>query len=180
MRACLDACVLVPTALRGILMRMAEAGAFDPIWSERIFEEWRHADLRFHPDAENALNVEQALLSARWPNAMVDGGSSLEISLPDPDDVHVVAAAVSGKADFLVTANLRDFPQSAMRKTNVVISHPDLFLLNFYEDLGDAVTEAVKAELELAHAATGESFSQKAFLKRIGLPRLAKRLDAAV
>lgn len=176
MRACLDACVLVPTALRGILMRTADAGAFEPVWSERIFEEWRRADLKLNPNAN--LGVEQALLKDKWRSATVypDVGLEKSIALPDENDVHVLAAAVSGQAELLVTANLRDFPINAMSRFGIGLRHPDAFLLELLEDWFDAVSLAIDAEYDAAKTATGEEFTKRAFLKRIGLPRVSKRL----
>ncbi|MEM9716098.1 MAG: PIN domain-containing protein [Pseudomonadota bacterium] len=178
MRACLDACVLVPTALRGILLRLAEVGAFEPIWSDRIFEEWRRADLRIHPEAERSLGVTQALLKDKYRSAMIAADPTLEaqIALPDPNDAHVLATAVTGKADVLVTANLRDFPQSAMARFGIGLRHPDAFLLAIFENHEADIRSAIDQEWELAKAATGEAFTKKAFLKRISLPRIAKRV----
>ena len=178
MRAFLDACVLVPTALRGILLRMAEAGAFEPVWSERVFDEWTRADLRLHPDAGGALAVEQALLRDRWRLSMVHGDAALEaqIALPDENDIHVLAAAVTGRADFLVTANTRDFPQSAMTRFGVGLRHPDAFLLQLFDERADDLVQAAAVEHDLAKKATREEFTKRAFLKRIGLPRVAKAL----
>ena len=176
MRACLDACVLVPTALRGILMRMAEAGAFEPIWSDRIFEEWRRADIKLNPDAN--IGVTQALLKDRWKTAMIAADLALEdsISLPDDNDRHVLATAVSGEAVVLVTANLRDFPQRAVARFHIGLRHPDAFLLELSDDWKPTLLSVVETEFGLARHATGEDFTQKAFLKRIGLPRVAKLL----
>ena len=176
MRVCLDACVLVPTALRGILLRLVGDGAFEPIWSEQIFEEWRRADIRIHPEAAAALAAEHALLKDRWPDAMAraDEGFIEQIALPDPNDRHVLASAVQGGADVLVTANVKDFPKAAMARFGIGLRHPDAFLLELAELWRPQIADAIDRELELAHRATGEAFSQKAFLKRIGLPRIAK------
>ncbi|MEM0976946.1 MAG: PIN domain-containing protein [Pseudomonadota bacterium] len=178
MRACLDACVLVPTALRGILLRMAEADAFEPIWSDRIFEEWRRADMRLHPDAEAVLGATQALLRDRWRDASIVENTELEdrIALPDADDRHVLATAVLGQADILVTANLRDFPLAATSRFGIALRHPDAFLLELLEVWRDPVQGAVDEEYRLAMNVTKQTFSKRAFLKRIGLPRTAKAL----
>ncbi|MEO0342246.1 MAG: PIN domain-containing protein [Pseudomonadota bacterium] len=174
MRACLDTCVLVPTALRGILLRLAEAGAFEPLWSARIFDEWSRADLKLNPNANTGVTM--ALLRDRWKAAMIAADETLEeiISLPDVNDVHVLATAVAGKADLLVTANLRDFPQTAMARFGIGLRHPDAFLLELSDAWMAELRQAIEAEFELAIKATGEMFTKKAFLKRIGAPRVAK------
>lgn len=56
--------------------------------------------------------------------ALIDG-----LSLPDPDDRHVLAAAIAGNADVIVTYNLKDFPASQLAPCGIEALHPDDFLL---------------------------------------------------
>ncbi len=52
------------------------------------------------------------------------------ISLPDPDDRHVLAAAIVGRCDVLVSQNLKDFPREVLEPHGIEVMHPDDFLLN--------------------------------------------------
>ena len=98
MRVLVDACVLYPTVLREIVLGCAGAGAFAPLWSARILEEWARAVGRMGPGEEAVARGEIAVVRARWPEAevAVDPATEARLWLPDPDDVHVLAAAVDG------------------------------------------------------------------------------------
>jgi hypothetical protein len=104
--AVLDACVLVPVALADTLLRVAEKGLYRPLWSDRILTEAREATEEIHP----GLDAGKRFTSMReaFGDALVTGWEELEpaIRLPDQDDRHVVAAAIRGGADAIVTANL--------------------------------------------------------------------------
>jgi len=52
------------------------------------------------------------------------------VTLPDENDRHVVAAAIKGKADVIVTFNLKDFPSNELSPLNIEVVHPDKFILN--------------------------------------------------
>jgi PIN domain len=109
----LDACVLVPVSLADTLLRIAEKGLYRPLWSDRILIEAREAIASIHPDADTGKRF--ADMQDAFDDALVVGWEGLlaGISLPDPDDRHVVAAGVRGGAQAIVTANLTDFPARA-------------------------------------------------------------------
>jgi predicted nucleic acid-binding protein len=112
--AVLDACVLVPIALADTLLRVAEKGLYRPLWSDRILTEAQEATEEIHP----GIDVSKRFTNMReaFGDALVAGGEELEpgIRLPDPDDRHVVATAIQGGADAIITANLDDFPLTAL------------------------------------------------------------------
>lgn len=177
MRALLDANVLFPTILREILCDLARAGLFVPLWSDRILGEWRHAAARLGRDQDAVAGAEIALLRDRFPQASVahDGLQAIDLDLPDPADRHVVEAALAGRADVIVTANLRDFPLRPMTGLGLRILHPDAFLLAIHADHPGPIRDAVAAAHRRAVAAGGD-MTLGQMLKRCRLPRLGKAL----
>src|SRR4051812_41712964 len=96
--AVLDACVLVPNALCDTILRMAEAGFFRPLWSARILNEVREAVLRIHPEIPyGRINRRLLAMDAAFDDASVSGWEAVTagLDLPDPDDRHVLAAAIA-------------------------------------------------------------------------------------
>lgn len=171
MRAVLDACVLFPPVMREMLIGAAALGGFAPVWSERILEEWARATRRLPEGAEAAARVEIARLRARFPAAevAVPGELVASLSLPDADDRHVLAAAIAGGAEALVTLNRGDFPSRTLAGHGVLLREPDGFLV---EMLGEGVDLAPVAQA----ARRGREAGVRAVLKRAGLPRLGKAL----
>lgn len=50
------------------------------------------------------------------------------LKLPDPDDRHVLAAAIRAKAQVIVMSNIRDFPPAELRKWDIDPKSPDEFV----------------------------------------------------
>ena len=129
--AFLDASVLYPAPLRDLLLELAVSDTYRAKWSNAVHEEWIRALLQDRPDIEAArLERTRALMDAHVRDALVSDFEDLvsTIQLPDPDDRHVVAAAMRGEADIILTANLKDFPASALAPRGLVAEHPDVFL----------------------------------------------------
>ena len=182
MKACLDACVLYPTVLREILIGVARAGLYAPLWSPRILEEWARATAKLGPVAETLARAEVTRLRADWPLAevLVPDGLERRLWLPDPNDIHVLAAATAGGADVIVTFNAADFPRGLLAEEGIARQDPDAFLLALHDRAPcaiEGVCEAVRAEAERL---SGEAQPLRALLKRARLPRLAKRLAARI
>lgn len=174
MRLLLDANVLLPTVLREILLGAASEGRFVPLWSARILEEWARAARRLPDGSEAIARAEIAALRAAWPGAEVAPAPDLEagLSLPDPDDDHVLAAAITGGADAILTRNRADFPARTLGRYGILLREPDGLLCELHaeQDLG-SVVEAVRARTE---GLSGLSQTLRPLLKRAGLPRLAR------
>lgn len=177
MRVLLDACVLFPTVLRETLVGAAEAGGFTPLWSPRILEEWARATRRLPDGAETIARAEIALLCDRWPSAQLvpDPGLIETLSLPDPGDRHVLAAAITGAADALLTANIRDFPTRTLARHRILRRDPDGLLVELAH-AGVAVATVASKVQARAEAASQRPQPLRPLLKRAGLPRLAKML----
>lgn len=152
--AFLDACVLVPVALTDTLLRLAEAGLFRPLWSSEVLEEAAEAVAEVRPNELDGMKRRVAAIRQHFPDAMVDGWQPLVrgIHLPDPGDRHVVAVAVQGRANCVITSNLKDFPGHALEPLGLEAVSPDAFLLDQL-DLAPSVTvRVVRAQA----AATGQ------------------------
>ncbi|MFL6740954.1 MAG: PIN domain-containing protein [Sphingomicrobium sp.] len=135
-----DACVLYPAPLRDFLMELASASLFRAKWSEDIHEEWTSALLEKREDlTPEQLRRTCDLMNAAVPDSIVEGHHCLieSLTLPDPDDRHVLAAAIHAGADAIVTFNLRDFPKDVMAQFNVEVLHPDDFI-QFQYDFNNA------------------------------------------
>lgn len=151
--AVLDACVMVPVALCDTMLRLAEERMYRPIWSDRILAEAADAISRIHPDIPVELIERRvAYMNETFPGARVEGFAQIEsgLILPDPDDRHVVAAALRSRADAVVTANVRDFPVDVLDELELEVIPPDAFLLSQL-DMRSAVVMSV---LEAQAAAT--------------------------
>lgn len=144
-----DANVLYPSALRDFLIRLAIEDLVHARWSDRILDEvFRNIEIN-RPDLDPArlLRTRQRMCAAVL-DCVVEGYEELEpaITLPDPDDRHVVAAAIRAGAGVIVTFNLRDFPEDALVRHGVVAMHPDLFALEVLARSPTAVLEIVSLQ----------------------------------
>jgi len=181
-KALIDTCALYPTVMREMLLGVAASGAFTPLWSERILEEWRRAAVKLGPLGAVQAEGEIAQVRVRWPDACVDWPPSLEarLWLPDGNDTHVLAAAVAGFADVIVTLNARDFPRNLLAEEGLSRADPDAFLLGFHEANaagdGEAVRDVAARVLAQARQLSGEDWQMRALMKKAQLPRLGKAL----
>jgi len=179
MKVLLDACVLYPTVLREIILGVAAEGLFRPVWSARILEEWARAARKIGPTGEIQARAEIALVRAAWPGAEIPIPEGLEarLWLPDPADVHVLAAAIAGAADLLVTLNLRDFPRRCTEPEGIAVEGPDAFLMAQWRAHPGPVSGVVARVHAEAERLSGEAMTPRALLKRARLPRLGKALE---
>lgn len=147
--AFLDANVLYSATLRSVMMELALAGVFRPLWSERVHDEWTNALGRDRPDIPlERIARTRALMLAHVEDAMVAGYEPLlgALSLPDPDDCHVLAAAIHGEAEIIVTANIKDFPASALIPHNLTAITPDTFVVRLISEDPGGVIAAFKTQ----------------------------------
>lgn len=176
MRACLDACVLFPTVLREVLTGVAGLGLYQPVWSERILEEWARATLKLGPGAQEQARGEIAVLKSQFPNASVAprAGDMARLHLPDENDIHVLAAAIAGSADVIVTMNAKDFPRQVLAFEGLKRLSPDKFLMDQWLETPEAVEQVVREVHGVAVQMMGEEVGLRALMKRARLPRLGK------
>lgn len=178
MRVVLDACVLFPTVLREVLIGVARAGLYRPLWSDRILEEWARAARRFGPGDEVIARGQIAALRAEFPAACVLPQPGLEsrLHLPDQNDIHVLASAIAGHADVIVTFNAADFPRGVLAGEGLDRRDPDSFLWQLWSHHPDTVAACAEAVRAKAEQLSGEDQPIRALMKRARLPRLGKAL----
>jgi predicted nucleic acid-binding protein len=146
-----DANVLYPADLRNLLMHLALTGLFRASWSAGVHEEWMSALLRNRPDlSREKLERTRMLMDQHATDALVTGYEDLipGLQLPDPNDRHVLAAAIRGRADVIVTANLRDFPAETLAEFGIDAQHPDEFVLHLLDLAPGIVAEAARNHRE--------------------------------
>ena len=125
--------VLYPSLLRDVLIPVAQRGLVRGRWTDRILDEVFVNLLENRPDLDHAkLARTRELMNASIRDVLVEGYEPLiaAVTLPDPDDRHVVAAAIRAQAQMIVTANLPDFPGEELEKWNIEVKHPDDFLVD--------------------------------------------------
>jgi predicted nucleic acid-binding protein len=129
----LDANVLYPAPLRDALMQLAVTDLFKAKWTADIHEEWIGALLRNQPHRDRAaLERTRALMDQATRDCLVTGYQSLipSLTLPDPNDRHVLAAAIVGACNAIITQNLKHFPHDALAPYGIETQHPDEFFCN--------------------------------------------------
>ena len=178
MRVLIDACVLYPTVMRAVVLGVAERGVFEPRWSPRILEEWARAARKIGPEGEVIARGEIAREQARFPGAEVPlpPGVEVRLWLPDPGDIHVLAAAVGCSADAILTVNARDFPRDVLAEEGLVRLDPDGFLVDLAGRDHDAVARVARDVLAEARRLSGVEWDMRGLMRKARLPRLGKLL----
>jgi predicted nucleic acid-binding protein len=176
-----DASVLYAAPVRDLLLELALSDLFRAKWTEQINDEWMSHLLANRPDLTAAqLARTRALMQAHVRDCLVEDYEALidTLTLPDPDDRHVLAAAIKGHAEVIVTFNLADFPTATLAQYGIEAQHPDTFL--------DALLEIGPAEVGAAACRVRARLRQPplevaaylAVLERCGLSATAASLRA--
>jgi len=173
----LDTCALVPGSVRQILLEAASADLFIPLWSDKIFEEWQFVASKSSEQDSEAIKIEILLIKDKWRNSLVPRDRALEdtLFLPDADDRHVLAAALVGKAEVLLTNNLKDFPERILSEYGLIRKSIDSFLWELFTQEPELINSFVDRVFDLNRKKVQSALtSKKSFLKKHGLSRLAK------
>lgn len=171
-RALLDANVLYPAGLRDMLLRLADRYLFVPLWSADIHEEWIRSLLADRPDLDAAvLERTRTVMDGHFPEAIVIGYESLagDLDLPDPGDRHVLAAAIAGQAQVIVTRNLRHFPADRLAVYTLAAEDPDAFIAGLLETDLDTVLATVRGHRAALRKPPRSASDHLVALERLGL-----------
>ena len=117
-------------------MWLALTNLFRAKWSEKIHQEWIRNVLKNRPDLTlTQLNRTKQLMNQSVENALVTEYEYLipNLTLPDPDDIHILATAIHSQADLIITFNLKDFPLSILKNYGIEAISPDDFILELIQ-----------------------------------------------
>lgn len=135
--ALLDANVLYSVAISDALMEVAATGVYAAKWSQAIDREWVRNLAKNRERPEVDFHTRRDAMHDACPDWEVpeEGWKLIEpcLSLHDVNDRHVLAAAVAGHADSIVTINIKHFPASVLDPLGITALHPDEFLLQQLE-----------------------------------------------
>ncbi|MDR1854157.1 MAG: PIN domain-containing protein [Azoarcus sp.] len=175
-----DACVLYPAPLRDFLMWLGLSGRFRPYWTTRIHEEWKRSLLRNRPDlTSDRLDRTSELMDRAIPDALVTGYESViaDLSLPDADDRHVLAAAIHCSASVIVTFNVKDFPPEVLAPYGIAAQHPDDFVSELFDLDRAAVIEAAHRQRQQLGKPQVEVERFLEILRKQGMAKTSKLLS---
>jgi predicted nucleic acid-binding protein len=130
--AILDANVLYPTLVRDLLLSLATANLYHARWTTDIHEEWTSNLREDRPELADRLPAIVQLINDAVPDCLVENYRALIgcVKLPDEKDQHVLAAAIAGHADAIVTFNTKHFPPDVLAQHGIEVQHPDDFVMN--------------------------------------------------
>ncbi len=130
--AVLDASVLVPGFLSNFLLWLADADLYRAKWSDDIHAEWIRGRLNRYNIPVDVSQARRQTMDREFPHGLVTDYQSLidGLTLPDVDDRHVLAAAITCGANAIITTNLKHFPIAVLAPYNIVPVHQDDFVLD--------------------------------------------------
>lgn len=175
----LDACVLYPAPLRDLLLELAATDLFRAKWTEQIEQEWIRSLLANRPDLDHDRLVRTCILMRKAVlDCEVTGYEDLigGLTLPDPNDRHVLAAAIHAKCDAIITHNRAHFPSDIVGKFDIEVLHPDDFL-HFQFGFSDATV--VSSARRIRGRLTRPTVQPREYIDRLeslGLPKIAAEL----
>ena len=175
MRVVFDACVLVPSFLREVLLTCAHAGFIEPLATPRILEEWRRAAKTPMQKLEAETAIRQFVKN--FPSAMRPDPVDLRpYWLPDQGDLHILALAAQHHADVIVTHNKKDFPQEALSPFGISRVDPDTQLLQLYRRHGSALIDPLRPILTAVQAAHPQMRALELW-RKAWLPQFGRKFD---
>lgn len=173
--ALLDTCTLYGYHLCDLILRLAEARTFRPLWSDDILKELESNLISQAGNTDQQVRHRVAEMKRHFPDAEIEEYAALiPVMTCDAKDRHVLAAAVRANVEVIVTFNLRDFPKSSVEPYDIRVLHPDEFLLDQLDLYPDAVLGSLRRQVDSYRnppIARDELFSA---LTRAGVPNFVE------
>ncbi|MEM9055647.1 MAG: PIN domain-containing protein [Pseudomonadota bacterium] len=178
----LDANVMYPFRTRDVLFTFAQLGLFRARFTEEIIDEWTRSLIRNKPELEQSVLEQAAVVRDVFGECFVTGHEPLicGLQLPDPNDRHVLAAAIKCSAQIIVTENLKDFPSEVLEEHDIEVSGADDVLTNTYDLFP---IEGAKALKTVRQRYNNPPYNPSEFLMDLtksGLPKLAATARSAI
>jgi len=164
--------------LRDLLLSLAGTDLFRARWTEAINDEWTRNLKAKRPELSEKIDRTRLQVDKSVPDCLISGYESLipSLNLSDLNDRHVLAAAIRGRADVIVTYNLEDFPDSVLAGFGIEAWHPDRFVSHLLSLDDIKVCNAIKellARLRNPPVALNDYLEN---LEKVGLSISASRL----
>jgi predicted nucleic acid-binding protein len=175
--ALLDTCVLYPAYLCDTLLRLAEVEAYRPLWSKDILIELTRNVVEAGVPYDR-VDRRVAHMTHSFPDAMVTGYETLIDGMTnDPKDRHVLASAVRANAEVIVTFNIRDFPEPALKPYDILAIHPDEFLLDQLDLYPGLTIDVLEKQAASYRREPTTIAGLLPLLERTGLPRFTAEIQ---
>lgn len=180
--AILDANVLYPALLRDLMLSLAHADLYSAKWTAHIRDEWTRNLLQTRPGMAEKIKAAADSMEQAIPDCLVLGYEHLidGLQLPDPDDRHVLAAAIAGHADAIITWNEKDFPVEALDPFGLEVQTPDEFVLNQIMLRAPVALTAIKNMRQRWERPEVTAIGLVELLEKRGLPQTAAHLRDVV
>lgn len=177
-RTVLDACVLANFGLCDLFLTLAETPRlYQPVWNREILDEVQRTQVGKLGWPEALSKSWREAVELAFPEAMVTVQKSLVAACAnDEKDRHVLATAIRGRAELIVTSNLKHFPPEALKPWDVCSCHPADYLITLYS-LNAGVVVARLEEIARKRKRTPE---QHLALLGKSVPSFAAHLAEAV
>jgi predicted nucleic acid-binding protein len=175
-----DANVFYGARLRSLVLYAAQTKLFRARWSDMVHDEWVRNLLMNRPDLKpESLVKTRELMNSAVPDCLVSGFEPFMqcLDLPDPDDRHVLAAAILARADVVVTFNLKDFPAATLEGFRIHTKHPDAFLMDAFSLGADEIAEAVLNDFMHYRTPPLSFDSYRESLAEAGIPAFAEAIE---
>ena len=178
----LDACVMMSGLLRPLLLDLAAAGLFSPLWTYKIGQEWQRNAARLWDIEPHLLEIEWSRMQERFPLADMGDVTEHEALLKHTDkkDKHVAAAGVAAVANTdcspisVVTWNTKDFSRSELRRQQLGLIDPDRLLSQWWPLHQALLRQQIESTIQaLVETGRRQPEATIAMLKRDRLFRLA-------
>jgi hypothetical protein len=184
----LDACVMMSGLLRPLLLNLAKTGLFEPLWTDKIGQEWQRNAARLWPIDPELLKTEWQSMQEQFPTANMGDVTPFEASLKHTDrkDKHVAATGIAAVAAVhpgpisVLTWNIKDFSRSELRRQQLGLIDPDRLFSQWWPTHRQLLSEALDLTVsELVSSGRRQAEPMLDMLRRDRLFRLAGLYELA-